>query len=944
MEADHPLKTSCARKHTRNVLAQPDHPRYVPTEWVCIILVALFGVSTAIHTVQAIWYRMWWLFPTVILAGCGEVIGWTGRLWSSLNIPNQQPFMMQIVATILAPTPLLAAIFIIFGRITQRLGARYSRLSPRLYSRIFLTCDIIALIIQGAGGGIAAGANNNTNQANSGANIMLAGIVFQLSALLAFVSLAVEFYIRLLKDRPLRTDGFKGDGSEMTVSDTTIFTPRLKLMTVGLATSTFFILIRSVYRTAELGDGWTGKILRTQVYFSIFDGAMIVVAIYAVNVFHPGFLMEVKRDSSYAFNPCSQLRLIRRPNGIERLQLYHLRTVAATIHDGIGQNARLPWRLPQEMAYFARVTSNAPEGHINAVVMGRNTWESIPAKFRPLPRRVNVVISRNEHYDASASVPANSKAFLRQYTNLNSALVHLSTYTTETTAIHRAFIIGGASLYRDTLLLPPTSPAFVDRILLTRILSPAFEECDVFMPNFRDEKLAEGHGPWKRESHDKLKEWVGFDVPEGIQEEKGVQYEFQMWTRLLQPSFAMPTHTTASKVTHLGGKWAIVLFAFVLLAFVIESQFTQYVQTNLGFRQPYFVFYVVHCSFSIMFPLHLIYLAVFSKQSLRPVWAGLLHALKEHIAATRFDKMSAFPTWGFLRLAIILSVAMSVPALLWFVAVTLAPLADVTALWNTNAFFAYILTVKLFKLSWEPHRLAAVVIATIGAAAVVYGGSSATPTKDKITTRDAQNSPNPFLGDMLTLIASVVYGIYQVLYKMYAALPSDPDPDLDRLPIDPSYEPIMDTDREDLEAHSIDKSDIVYPPPFALYANFLTTCIGLCTFFLLWIPIPILHFTGAEEFHLPPDATTWGVIAAISLSGVIFNAGLMVLLGLWGPIVTSVGNLLTIVLVFISDIIFGGAAETITVWSLLGSASIVLAFGVLAWDMARGHRIAGPSM
>ena len=74
--------------------------------------------------------------------------------------------------------------------------------------------------------------------------------------------------------------------------------------------------------------------------------------------------------------------------------------VAATVTNGIGQGGRLPWRLPQEIAYFARVTSNAAEGSVNAVVMGRNTWESIPTKFRPLPRRLNVVVSRNSDYVA----------------------------------------------------------------------------------------------------------------------------------------------------------------------------------------------------------------------------------------------------------------------------------------------------------------------------------------------------------------------------------------------------------------------------------------------------------------------------------------------------------------------------------------------------------------
>lgn len=50
------------------------------------------------------------------------------------------------------------------------------------------------------------------------------------------------------------------------------------------------------------------------------------------------------------------------------------------------------------MAYFAKVTSVAPEGKANAVIMGRNTWESIPPKFRPLPNRVNVVLTTNTEY------------------------------------------------------------------------------------------------------------------------------------------------------------------------------------------------------------------------------------------------------------------------------------------------------------------------------------------------------------------------------------------------------------------------------------------------------------------------------------------------------------------------------------------------------------------
>ena len=227
-------------------------------------------------------------------------------------------------------------------------------------------------------------------------------------------------------------------------------------------------------------------------------------------------------------------------------------------------------------------------------------------------------------------------------------------------------------------------------------------------------------------------------------------------------------------------------------------------------------------------------------------------------------------------------------------------LSDVTALWNTNAFFAYILTVKLFHLRWEPHRLASVVLATVGAAAVVYGGSNATPIEEKSVS--SRGAPNALIGDVLTLVASVVYGVYQVMYKMYAAFPSDPDADLDQLPVDPAYEPLATSADDNIDIPPNDKAEMVYPPPFALYANLLTTCIGLSTFFLLWIPIPFLHVTGAEKFRLPPDMTTIGIIVAISLSGVIFNAGLMV-----STVVSIYAGLIVIVVRFCWE--YGGLSS-----------------------------------
>ena len=64
---------------------------------------------------------------------------------------------------------------------------------------------------------------------------------------------------------------------------------------------------------------------------------------------------------------------------------------------GIGSNGSLPWKLPNEMRHFSKLTTGG--GKKNAVLMGRKTWESIPAKFRPLPGRFNVVLSSQQDYD-----------------------------------------------------------------------------------------------------------------------------------------------------------------------------------------------------------------------------------------------------------------------------------------------------------------------------------------------------------------------------------------------------------------------------------------------------------------------------------------------------------------------------------------------------------------
>ncbi|OSD00019.1 RTA1-domain-containing protein [Trametes coccinea BRFM310] len=257
---------------------------YDPTKWICILFVVLFALSTVIHIGQALRSRLWWLLPTACLAGVGEIIGWVARLISSSSPNELDPYLIQITTTIIAPTPLIAANFVILGEIIRRVGPDYSRLSSGWYTIIFLSCDIIALVIQAIGGAKASLAVENGNDPGPGGNIMLAGVAFQLAALVIYVVLASEFLMRYAYDHP-----FKRRSSTPTRADRV--EKNTKLMICGLALGAIFLFIRSIYRVAELSNGWRGKIITTEVYFNVFDGAMITLAMFTMNAFHPGVLI-----------------------------------------------------------------------------------------------------------------------------------------------------------------------------------------------------------------------------------------------------------------------------------------------------------------------------------------------------------------------------------------------------------------------------------------------------------------------------------------------------------------------------------------------------------------------------------------------------------------------------------------------------------------------------
>ena len=177
---------------------------------------------------------------------------------------------------------------------------------------------------------------------------------------------------------------------------------------------------------------------------------------------------------------------------------------------GIGKDGKLPWKLPGDMKFFKEITTNPDRGVVevmhglpagegavrfseeacNAVLMGRKTWESLPASYRPLPGRINGVLSRSR-FDAGDDAEV--------WESLDHALEDLD----DTADIGGIFVIGGAQIYAAALAHPDCA-----RLYITEIDGEF--PCDTHFPATPD-FVPKASSPWK--------------------EENGIRYRFRRYER-----------------------------------------------------------------------------------------------------------------------------------------------------------------------------------------------------------------------------------------------------------------------------------------------------------------------------------------------------------------------------------------------------------------------------
>ena len=253
---------------------------------------------------------------------------------------------------IMAPVFFSAWDYTLLGVAIRKLGPQYSVLRPRYYLILFLTIDVLSLVLQAIGGGKASSSAATGVPTQSATNIMVVGIVIQMVAMFVFVALALDFILRASARRPyafqvrrlerkaqlaMEKNAEEGEGrpapdhggeSQTTiVASSSSGVPKLAtadaekaadraraaretgdrtaeeleeerknlrswwILMIAVVISSVMILLRGFFRSIELSEGWTSHLATTEGFTIGLDAAPMVIAVGIFNILNPAFLL-----------------------------------------------------------------------------------------------------------------------------------------------------------------------------------------------------------------------------------------------------------------------------------------------------------------------------------------------------------------------------------------------------------------------------------------------------------------------------------------------------------------------------------------------------------------------------------------------------------------------------------------------------------------------------
>ncbi|KAL2860687.1 RTA1 domain-containing protein [Aspergillus lucknowensis] len=259
---------------------------YSPNLVASVVFCALFSACCIIQLVQMLKWRLWSFGIALILGASSETAGYIGRILLHKNPYDSTGFEIQICTLTMGPAFWSAAIYLTLKHEVDVLGHEFSLLKPKWYPYIFVTCDLISLTLQGAGGGLAATADTPHGSA-VGSDVMLAGIIWQVITLTVFVVISLHFFLKI----------HHAPKHRLSVEAQKVWEGRkFWVFCFGVSLAFITTYARCVYRIAEMAGGWRNPIMQDKLGFIILESVMCAIAVAALCITHPGFCFEQMRS------------------------------------------------------------------------------------------------------------------------------------------------------------------------------------------------------------------------------------------------------------------------------------------------------------------------------------------------------------------------------------------------------------------------------------------------------------------------------------------------------------------------------------------------------------------------------------------------------------------------------------------------------------------------
>ncbi|KAF2840786.1 putative RTA1 domain protein [Patellaria atrata CBS 101060] len=281
---------------------------YVPNLAGNIIFVAIFGLCIPFQLFFGIRHKTWGYMIGMLGGLILEVLGYVGRIQMHFNPFKFDPFLLYLICLTIGPAFLSAAIYLCLGRIVVVYGDHLSRFKPGTYTIVFVSCDLLSLVLQALGGAITATADDDRDKHDMGVNIMIAGLASQVVSLLIFMVLCADFAFKI-KRNSRATNAALADVRG---------TLKWKGFLIALVIATFTIFVRCVFRVAELSEGFDSHLANDEVTYMILEGAMISIASIALTIIHPGVAFAGKWDlGNFSFRNRSTRKGMEKVNQVE---------------------------------------------------------------------------------------------------------------------------------------------------------------------------------------------------------------------------------------------------------------------------------------------------------------------------------------------------------------------------------------------------------------------------------------------------------------------------------------------------------------------------------------------------------------------------------------------------------------------------------------------------